>query len=312
MAGLRYSAGRLPLFSFGHGTHLPSSKEQGKEALKIPEPEQRGVKIHQVDQVDYELEPPLDSQYTQVRSLEVDQKDIDYYNEAIVTSYKPLPTFGAKDKDPMEYNMIRDSVLNDYFSELPKNSKLTCTLDCCHSARLINNNFKLAGAGFRGRMFSTISQGQAPREPPKTFTRVDDLQQLNIQNTTNIVSSAPLTAEPGTLISSENGFLSSGASTPQGLPSIRGARTNTLVHNMTSPPVISGVSKMKELLPAEEANRDNIKADMLTWSGCHQRQGAYDYSDERGGLFTRTFTATVMESKKSEQPITVETVYTQL
>ncbi|KAG8773767.1 Ca(2+)-dependent cysteine protease [Ceratobasidium sp. 428] len=270
-------AGDYRYFHFsGHGTHLPSSKGEGKEALRIPEPEQRGVKTHQADQIDHELEPPPNTQYTQVRSLQVDRKDIDYYNEAIVTSYKPLLMFGAKAENIAEHNMIRDSALNGYFSELPENSKLTCTLDTYSITRLdlnyekidpyikLDNNFKLAGAGFRGRMFSNISQGQAPREPSKILTRVDDLiGQLSIQDTAIVDSPQHFAVEPITPVSPEDSFFLPGTSTSQSPPSIRGARTKTIVQNITSPPVISSVNTMKELLPAEEANRDNIKADMV-------------------------------------------------
>ncbi|KAG9087943.1 hypothetical protein FS749_002544 [Ceratobasidium sp. UAMH 11750] len=116
----------------------------------------------------------------------------------------------------------------------------------------------------------------------------------------------------------EGTSLSPGASTPQDPLLERGAKTSGvqaasrppslplhLTQNYISPPL---VSKM-EILPAEEANRDRIKADMLTWSGCHQRQGAVDYSDSRGGLFTRSFTESVMENSSS---VTVEQLYNKL
>ncbi|KAG8684524.1 hypothetical protein FRC08_013643, partial [Ceratobasidium sp. 394] len=110
-----------------------STKEQGKEALRIPEHRSNSLPM------DHELNVSSNRgmQYARVSSLHVNPQDIKYYNEAIVTSYKSLPLLDTLRKDVTEYNMIRDSVLNDFFSELPERCNLTCTLDCCHSGRLI-------------------------------------------------------------------------------------------------------------------------------------------------------------------------------
>ncbi|KAG9124020.1 Ca(2+)-dependent cysteine protease [Ceratobasidium sp. 392] len=281
----------------GHGTHILSTKKEGKEALRIPE--KRSASLPH----DHELSHSSNrsTQFKRVKSLDVDNREIAYYNEAIVTSYKPLPLIDSLSKDVREYNLIRDSVLNAYFAKLPKQCKLTCTLDCCHSGRMINNNFKLAGAGFRGKCTYSDASGHKPTEPSGTFTRKDDfIEQLNNKQTVKEFSlpggypalddaldppDSPIYEEPISLPVVQT-------ATQPSSPSL----FSRLIQNFFSPPLIS---KLKELLPAEEASRDKIKADMLTWAGCHQRQGAIDHNDMRGGLFTWSFTETVLASKGS-------------
>ncbi|CCO31567.1 hypothetical protein BN14_05612 [Rhizoctonia solani AG-1 IB] len=54
---------------------------------------------------------------------------------------------------------------------------------------------------------------------------------------------------------------------------------------------------LKDSLPEEEQNKDNIKADVIFWSACHQRQPAkngFNY-----GLFTDVFTRKVEEQRFS-------------
>ncbi|KAG9104810.1 hypothetical protein FRC06_009280 [Ceratobasidium sp. 370] len=316
MVGFKCSARRSSILSFGHGTYILSKEGEGKEALRIPE--QRGS-LHPSDP-DLGASSNRATQYTRVSSIQVNRKeDINYYNEAIVTSYKPLPLLDTLTKDVTEYNIIRDSVLNDYFSKLPEGCKLMCTLDCCHSGRLINNNFKLAGAGFRGRCIYATAQGRVPDEPPEAFTDMDDLiEQLGKQTIKDLTPLENDTTGASVSTPAEGASQLLGVSTPQGSPPARGAKTPgvqaaprppVFSQNMTQNYISPLVSKIMELLPAEEASRDKIKADMLTWSGCHQRQGAVDYSDKRGGLFTRSFTESVMESSN---PVTVEQLFNKL
>ncbi|KAG9122562.1 hypothetical protein FRC07_001012, partial [Ceratobasidium sp. 392] len=257
----------------GHGTHILSTREKGKETLKIPTKRSDSLPF------DHELNPSSNHavQYKRIESLNVHQKDVTYYNEAIVTSYKPLPLLDSLTEDVTEYNMIRDSVLNEYFARLPEKCRLTCTLD----------------------RKNDDAQGHTPEEPSKTVTRMDDLvEQLSQQTIRDLSPSGSNTTTSNTSTMAEDVSSSSDASTTQNSPVYRGKTTQNqatakppgpsfvsqLVQNFTSPPLVSNIT---ELLPAEEANRDKIKADMLTWSGCHQRQGAVDYSDLRGGLFTR-------------------------
>ncbi|KAG8773768.1 hypothetical protein FRC12_002325 [Ceratobasidium sp. 428] len=299
--------GNYRFFHFsGHGTHILSTKDKGKEALKIPEKRSNSLPL------DHELSASSKQQYERVSELSAPKQEITYYNEAIITTFKPVPLLESLTKDVTEYNMIRDSVLNEYFSQLPENSRLTCTLDvcdfieqtlrqanmqvlqCCHSGRMLNNNFKLAGAGFRGRSVYSSAQGNAPKEPMGDFTRMDDLmEQHNKQANQNPFPQYSFNTANAS-IPADSTSLSPDTSTAQTLPVERGkpapavaASAPPMAHNYTSPPL---VSKMTELLPAEEASRDKIKADMLTWSGCHQRQAAVDYTDSRGGLFTRVST----------------------
>ncbi|KAG8681579.1 hypothetical protein FRC09_017384, partial [Ceratobasidium sp. 395] len=280
---------------------------KGKETLKIPEKRSNSLPL------DHELNASSKQQYERVSELSAPKQEITYYNEAIITTFKPVPLLESLTKDVTEYNMIRDSVLNEYFSQLPENSRLTCTLDCCHSGRMLNNNFKLAGAGFRGRSVYSSAQGNAPKEPTGDFTRMDDLmEQHNKQANQNPFPQYSFNTANAS-IPADSTSLSPDTSTAQTLPVERGkparavaASAPPMVHNYTSPPL---VSKMTELLPAEEASRDKIKADMLTWSGCHQRQAAVDYTDSRGGLFTRSFAETVMSNIS---PVSVGQLYEKL
>ncbi|CAE6445043.1 unnamed protein product [Rhizoctonia solani] len=51
--------------------------------------------------------------------------------------------------------------------------------------------------------------------------------------------------------------------------------------------------RMEEKLSTEEAEKDNIKANMFTWGACHQRQKALE--GDEGGYFTSSFVTAVKE-----------------
>ncbi|KAG9124019.1 Ca(2+)-dependent cysteine protease [Ceratobasidium sp. 392] len=292
----------------GHGTHILSTKEEGKEALTIPE--QRGSAIPELD---HELNASPSTAYTRVSSLKVNPQDIKYYNEAIITSYKRLPLLDSLTKSATEYNMIRDSVLFD----LAHGAYMLTGIE----QLLTDNNFKLAGAGFRGRCFFASSQGDIPEEPSESLTGMGELiEQFSTQtikdltppeSSTNSSTSVEDTSlSPDAPVSRDSSYRYRGARNQP----IKSIAPLPLAQNYTSPPLMSksaeqSTGQLTELLPAQEANRDKIKADMLTWSGCHQRQGAVDYSDVRGGLFTRSFTETVMANSGS---VTIDQLYHKL
>lgn len=55
---------------------------------------------------------------------------------------------------------------------------------------------------------------------------------------------------------------------------------------------------MDEELPPQELKMDNVKANMLTWAACHQRQDSVNYTDLRSGLFTRLWTEALQNDTK--------------
>ncbi|KAG9124021.1 hypothetical protein FRC07_013184, partial [Ceratobasidium sp. 392] len=319
----------------GHGTCIPAKEraEGAKETIEIPStetPTKSGD--HELDIYSNET-----TQYSRVESLNVEGNRIKYYNEAIITSYQsvPLPLLLEGKTDKVEYNMVRDSILNEYFARLPEGSKLTCTFDCCHSGRLINNNFKLAGAGFRGRCFRFNEEGQT-QEPLSNFSlsRMDDLvDRLKNQSIKNgFILDLKSTIKKVLTPNDSNISVSEGVRPPlndwimpqatlEDFPNSRGQTSQVTVkpvqpaqgapsptilstmRNWLSPPLIT----MQEVLPADEINRDKIVADVLTWSSCHQRQKAREHSDEEGGLFTRSFAKVV--KRKEGVTMSVRQVY---
>ncbi|KAG8747981.1 hypothetical protein FRC11_012158, partial [Ceratobasidium sp. 423] len=151
----------------GHGISYESTVSEGKVAQVVPAPASVPGDYH-------ELQPETG---TRVTLQVVRASQLKYYNEAHRTP-------GLDDFDD---NRIHDRELNNEFARLPKHSFLTVSLDSCHSGRMISmwgfsvvciiivtivwdafapdNNYKLAGAGLRGRLTHLARQLGAPRYP---------------------------------------------------------------------------------------------------------------------------------------------------
>ncbi|CAE6489017.1 unnamed protein product [Rhizoctonia solani] len=60
-----------------------------------------------------------------------------------------------------------------------------------------------------------------------------------------------------------------------------------------------GLGTMEEAVPDSEKEMDQIQANLISWSGCHQRQKASEHRDNSGGYFTSAFTRAVEEISKT-------------
>ncbi|KAF8606453.1 hypothetical protein BDV93DRAFT_345954 [Ceratobasidium sp. AG-I] len=237
----------------GHGTRLDSEKGKGKQA--------RVVSVERGN--DSEPSGP----HGRVRKQTIPKNELTYFNEAIVASYRPPPWY--VDVSQEEYSLIRDKKLNEVFARLPQGCVLTCVLDCCCSGRLIGNNTKLAGGGFRGKKTATQVVASEPL-PPRVLNSINT-QMLHI----------PTSEEPQT----------EDILTPNG---------NNVI--------------MFEELPGDEKARDHIKALVITWSACHQRQEAGEIPDSKSGILTRAFTQTVASMTRipDNPPPSLEAVFDQV
>ncbi|CCO32374.1 hypothetical protein BN14_06434 [Rhizoctonia solani AG-1 IB] len=124
-------AGDYRYFHFsGHGTSSETSFETGKVARVAP-------KTATIIPGSYP-EPYNDIGKRTMCEI-IPASELKYYSEAIVAHWIPGSDSSFED------SLIYDRELNREFSKLPRHSHLTVTLDCCHSGRMINNNYKLAG-----------------------------------------------------------------------------------------------------------------------------------------------------------------------
>ncbi|QRV90042.1 metacaspase protein [Ceratobasidium sp. AG-Ba] len=247
----------------GHGIFLDSKKGEGKEAREIPKD------ADTIETGDAELD--ASSPDTLVNSIKVPKDKIKYYNEAIVTSYKQIPLRRLRLGDnPLDYNIVRDNELNEQFAKLPEGCRLTCTFDCCHSGRLINSNFKLA---------EHYEEGDSTHDPTTIpEPSFADMTVAGLSAVPGIIRNwiSPPLIKPPTLIPTEN---------------TNDEKTTT------------NVVELSNKLPAEELTRDKIKADVLAWSACHQRQRALDYDEKEGGVFTRAFTKVISQIKGTKKTL---------
>ncbi|QRV75347.1 ICE-like protease (caspase) p20 domain protein [Ceratobasidium sp. AG-Ba] len=266
VSGARKSDYRYFHFS-GHGALLDSEEGEGKQAFEVPE-------HGHFKAGDHDLDPSSNNhtQYNRVEIVSPGGRPIRYYKEAIVASFKPVKRRGNKP----EYYVVYDTELNKTFSKLPEGCRLTCTLDCCHSGRMIGCNFKLDGAGFRSRKcFASDEGGWAGKYSlgPAQRSDPDELQNLAPEPRTRFV--------------------------PLEKSLIPRAKSTLSVFVGALPKVVLA-TPMTEALPPEEIAMDQIKADMLVWSACHQRQLAYDY---KGGLFTKEFTSLAKASRVAKMTV---------
>ncbi|CCO31572.1 Metacaspase-4 Short=AtMC4 [Rhizoctonia solani AG-1 IB] len=173
-------------------------------------------------------------QWNRIRTLDVPKDKLKYYKEAIVASY----ALGGSNE--LSDYFIYDQELNDYMSKLPPGCKLTSLIDACHSGRILNCNFKEEGDGFRA-----IGHGSGKE--------AQDRAEVDASSTQDAPSSEDL-EDP-----SEAAKL---------LEEIRTSTKYTFAPGLTSAPLVT----LTEDLPDKEKQRDKIVAEVLHWSGCHQRQ----------------------------------------
>lgn len=295
----------------GHGDAFETTKEVGKEARRIP----RGHFVLRKDDFD-RMGPNSDKtieRNKRITDQDAKEEELTYYNEAFVTTYL-APLHGITDPVEQEnYNRVRDEELNAVFAELPKGCTITTTLDCCHSGRMINNNLKLLGSGFRGRLLGsseeTIAQGplsQLPHDKSLNGVSVEDGKVLRDgtldQRAIVIDILAPLGQKAPNITPQRkvDTDVERNASTTGPARVIRKALLENRIppRNYVLPPRISPTEK----LPANEASRDRIKATMMAWSSCHQRQSAISSNLLLGGYFTMAFTSAIMDLQSRGTP----------
>ncbi|CAE6345477.1 unnamed protein product [Rhizoctonia solani] len=295
--GARSSDYRYFHFS-GHGIAFETERIVGKIARKIP---QNFSPISLDDTERLTSRSNLSSVRNEtISSQNIKEDELKYYNEALVTAYRmPLHKIvGPVERD--DWNRIRDSDLNALFSELPKECTLTTSLDCCHSGRMINNNFKLRGSGFRGGIVGSTER----------YVVQETLSQLINQDSNGIATRNHTTISNG---STDGQTLAIEVQAPPNSDDSQESRSeepnarrigkgyltlSTPARNYFLPLRIN----MREKLPAEEANRDNIQASIMAWSGCHQRQVATDHNSSLGGYFTWAFTSAISDLQASGTP----------
>ncbi|QRV97215.1 ICE-like protease (caspase) p20 domain protein [Ceratobasidium sp. AG-Ba] len=174
---------------------------------------------------------------------------------AIITRYDPTGVAGSE----IEASQIMDKELNEHLSNLPPGSHLTCIMDCCASGRMLYNNTKLRGGGFRGRM---STNAMATTQPPLD---------------------APLFSTPASTVMAES--TQEAPASPIAVVLESAKRTFSGVF---FPPK----TVMTEDIPQREREMDHIQARTFVWTGCHQRQEAAVYEKYNSGLLTRVFTDT--------------------
>ncbi|CAE6537694.1 unnamed protein product [Rhizoctonia solani] len=276
----------------GHGEAFETKKGIGKITRAIPS-SRFPTRPDDPERINFQSNPTIQRNVS-VPSQSIPEGEVKYYNEALITSYKmPLHEI----KDPMkrqDYNRVRDN--------------------CCHSGRMIeDNNLKLLGSGFRGGLFgsgeqevqeplSKLIRDQGPSEvivEDQTVHRNGsmDRQTLSVKVLATPNLEAPHSPEEPNIPADQEAYE---LDRP---PLLRYLRQGYLtfgapVRNYFLPPRINMVEK----LPAEETNRDNIKATIMAWSGCHQRQLASDYNDSYGGYFTFAFTEAISHLRASGVP----------
>ncbi|CAE6464268.1 unnamed protein product [Rhizoctonia solani] len=317
----------------GHGEVFESST--GKEAREIPK---QSAKVKKNDTELYGGQSVKTHVSQTIRATELKRYSegmLQVYDITLtLTSARALSAY-CRDKPPhtgSKFDLtewenrfrVRDEELNEVFSRLPEGCNLTCTLDCCHSARIANNNFKLLGAGFRGSVVAAGNEPSLeplplPHIPPTTHHLVDKVEikkgvilrngsndkpscAVQISSPSQLPIYGPVESEEFPTVDISDG--------PESFQASRGLiNFTTSVYQYFSPPRATKI-KMEEKLPDEEARQDKIVADMLTWGGCHQRQFAGEFGDgfQKGGYFTSAFVEAVNGIPK-DKPIKVRELF---
>ncbi|KAF8693815.1 hypothetical protein RHS03_08351, partial [Rhizoctonia solani] len=279
----------------GHGEIFEDPS--GKLARKIPE---GGVDPKEDDSELYGDQ----TDKLRVTSQTIDVSELKRYSEALSAYCHDKPPHATREFDVVDWQnsyRIRDKELNQVFSSLPEGSTLTCTIDCCHSGRIANNNFKLLGAGFRGSMVCDENTGL---EQP--VSQIPPLQDIHSRvgaepeiNRGVILRNGPISERYEAKIclplqSSLHGSMGlsevwrmndmdtiESCEFPRGLTGFA-----TSVYRYFCPPTLvpesdeqgdnimtSGKVKMEEKLPADEVQKDNIKANMAFVKGVEEVSG---------------------------------------
>ncbi|CCO31573.1 Metacaspase-1 [Rhizoctonia solani AG-1 IB] len=176
-----------------------------------------------------------------------------------------IASYDFSDNDELESFAVFDKELNAKISMLPEGCKFTCVFDCCHSGRMLNCNLKLDGGGFRGAWFSA--------------------KQTDSDETSGTRGIMDAVVAKGNEL----------------VEAVRESKNWSFGAAFSSAPRI----ELSDGLPEEERNKDGIKADVIFWSACHQRQPAKNAF--KSGLFTDMFTRKVEEQLAS--PVTVDELW---
>ncbi|QRV90041.1 metacaspase protein [Ceratobasidium sp. AG-Ba] len=213
----------------------------------------------------------------------IPQQQMKYYNEAIVTTYTHIPVPGGNN---LEFNIVRDHELNEYLSRLPEGCKLTCTFDLYPYKVLPQREdafVKLSGYGRRGKPSSPIT-GFASNTGSSTGSASPPVP--------NAKTPPP---NPPKLVAVASHEQSLPARVDSGLSFVCDL-TLPLGISLTGPRIVERPGHTpRDTLPADEIQLDGIKADVLAWSACHQRQQAAN--GYNAGIFTSKFTQIVKKAK---------------
>ncbi|KAH7319540.1 hypothetical protein B0J17DRAFT_685958 [Rhizoctonia solani] len=317
----------------GHGEVFKCRSGKGKIARVIPE-SLAGRKADDTDVVPLASsgltgETTGDQRGTRIFGQKVPRSELVLYNEAMLTLWKSpsLQHEASMTEEQLDdYNRILDVDLNAVFSQLPPGCTLTTTLDCCHSGRMLNAGHKLAGSGFRGS-WNGDSQDPKPRRLGSGYNKLGSYG-FRGKSSGNIQVAppdlAPTDIQPPTILDTPikglysdlfNWFMppffnmqvgenathvdneTQGETDPSGNDimqtdvDIDFAGNSTIIQQDSD----SGLETMWEALSKEEREMDGIKANLISWSGCHQRQNASEHRDNNGGYFTSAFTRVVEE-----------------
>ncbi|CAE6433859.1 unnamed protein product [Rhizoctonia solani] len=281
-------AGDYRYFHFsGHGTSSETSFETGKVARVAP-------KTATIIPGSYP-EPYNDIGKRTMCEI-IPASELKYYTEAIVAHWIPGSDSSFED------TLIYDRELNREFSKLPRHSHLTVTLDCCHSGRMINNNYKLAGGGLRGARNFPISQLE-PTRYPSVLPRVHDTPQpSNPGYSITYLESIGLELK-GILMCAFFVLLKCAQLTLYALPCLIFVIRYPARVLVSSACSLMGVVLMVDKLPERERCMDGIKATVFHWSSCHQRQEAMDYGNYKGGYFTYAFCRAIEQMPSSGRTV---------
>ncbi|KAB5588862.1 ICE-like protease (caspase) p20 domain containing protein [Ceratobasidium theobromae] len=255
----------------GHGDRILSDSKRGKEARIVKtNPETSVPGDYELD--DNHVEPG------RVEEQTIAVKERVYYNEGSGNQ--------EATKNPIMHTRYTIE-LNSYLSKLPRHSTITCIMDvsqimtklsahhtdadwvskCCASGRILNLSGKLRGNGFRGKASTTI------------FSQLSELyggEVLSNDQETNAV----ITSNVDTIVSALGNIISR----------IVGSSTESIT--------------MLENIPQRERAMDGVQAQIFAWSGCHQRQSAWDCtsSGRETGIFTHAFTQAYGNLTQANEP----------
>ncbi|CAE6506536.1 unnamed protein product [Rhizoctonia solani] len=240
----------------GHGDRVETDSSKGKEGRIV----QSGGWLSIPGAWDSELSPDA-TKAGRVIEQTIARSELVYYNEAIITRISEESDLElGNEEEPGSVGKVWDRELNAYLSKLPKGCTITCIMDCCASGRILNLSKKLQGSGFRGKQ----NQATTSNPPPLLIPSVSNQDDAFTPTSPGIL---PPTISSISIIAS--------TMVKYAPRMVRYARI-----------------VMQEGIPERERNMDKIQARVYAWSGCHQRQSAWDSNDCSSGIFTQAFTET--------------------